>query len=85
MQEGQKIKPTNQTLFSADEIEMYTSQLKRSHGANTRAILLSGLTEQTYYRALRGCPLSFGTKKKLVHAMTKTIKEIQKLQKTASA
>lgn len=82
MQEMQKIKPTNQTSFSQDEIEMFTSQLKRSHGATARAILLSGLTEQTYHRAMRGSPLSLGTKKKLVHAIAKTIKEINKLQKT---
>lgn len=85
MQEGQKIKPINQTSFSADEIEMYTSQLKRSHGATARAVLLSGVSEQTYHRAMRGAPLSLSTKKKLVHAITKTIKEIQKLEKPVAA
>jgi len=73
--QGIKLPPIIQTSFSNTEIEMYKTQLLRQHGASAKVISLSGLSHQTYIRAMRGEPIKISTKKKLSKAIMKVIEQ----------
>lgn len=80
MEETATLPPINQTTISKAEIEMWDSQLERSHGAKAKAITLSGLSHQTFARAMRGEPIKVETKRKINRAVMKVISQIQKPQ-----
>jgi hypothetical protein len=78
MQEQVKLPPINQTRFSDAEIKTYFEQLNRQYGAISQAIHLSGLSQNTWNRAMRGEPIKIATRKKITAANLKVIANIQK-------
>lgn len=78
MQEAKKLPPVKQTRFSDAEIKTYFEQLNRQHGAINKAITLSGLSQVTWNRAMRGEPIKIETRKKITRANMKVIANIQK-------
>lgn len=82
MQELEKLPPINQTRFSDAEIKTYFEQLNRQYGAISQAIRLSGLSQNTWNRAMRGEPIKIETRKKITAANLKVIANIQKTLKT---
>lgn len=78
MQVAEKLPPLKQTRFSDAEIKTYFEQLNRQHGAISKAITLSGLSQQTWNRAMRGEPIKVETRKKISRANMKVIANIQK-------
>lgn len=78
MQDAEKLPPVKQTRFSDAEIKTYFDQLNRQHGAIAKAISLSGLSQQTWNRAMRGEPIKIETRKKISRANMKVIAHIQK-------
>jgi hypothetical protein len=73
-----KLPPINQTKFSDVEIKTYFEQLNRQYGAISQAINLSGLSQNTWNRAMRGEPIKIATRKKITAANLKVIASIQK-------
>jgi len=78
MQEQEKLPPINQTRFSDAEIKTYFEQLNRQYGAISQAISLSGLSQNTWHRAMRGEPIKIATRKMITNANLKVIANIQK-------
>jgi hypothetical protein len=78
MQEQEKLPPINQTRFSDAEIKTYFDQLNRQYGAISQAIKLSGFSQNTWNRAMRGQPIKIDTRKKITAANLKVIANIQK-------
>lgn len=81
MQEAEKLPPVKQTRFSDAEIKTYLDQLNRQHGAIAKAITLSGISQVTWNRAMRGEPIKVETRKKITRANMKVIAHIQKATK----
>jgi len=73
-----KLPPLNQTKFSDAEIKTYFEQLNRQYGAISQAIRLSGFSQNTWNRAMRGEPIKIETRKKITAANLKVIANIQK-------
>jgi hypothetical protein len=73
-----KLPPLNQTRFSDAEIKTYFEQLNRQYGAISQAIRLSGFSQNTWNRAMRGEPIKIETRKKITTANLKVIANIQK-------
>jgi hypothetical protein len=82
MQEQVKLPPINQTRFSDAEIKTYFEQLNRQYGAISQAINLSGLSQNTWNRAMRGEPIKIATRKMITNANLKVIANIQKTLNT---
>jgi hypothetical protein len=73
-----KLPPINQTKFSDAEIKTYFEQFNRQYGAISQAIRLSGFSQNTWNRAMRGEPIKIETRKKITAANLKVIANIQK-------
>jgi len=80
MQDATKLPPVKQTRFSEAEIKMYYEQFNRQFGSVAKAILLSGIAQPTWHRAMRGEPIKIETRKKISRANMKVIAHIQKLE-----
>ena len=78
--ESQAINTAPLKGFSQAEIDTYNAQLNRSYGSKTKVVTLSGFSEQTFKRAMRGEPIKLDTRKKLVKSIMKVISEIQKTE-----
>lgn len=81
MQDVEKLPSVKQTRFSDAEIKTYIEQLNRQHGAIGQAIKLSGLSQATWNRAMRGGPIKIETRKKITRANMRVIAHIQKTAK----
>ena len=72
---GERVrKPSvNSTNFTSEEIRYYSEKLAERYGAKAQVISLSGLSSQSYFRAMRGETISVFTKNVIVTAINKVI------------